>query len=86
MSESQYSSRQIEPECICIQEENFEKNSSIGELHPPPTPEKLQIYIGFFKQCWSGFHDNHKATKPSFNDGPSSGSSRANDGSLLVVF
>ena len=61
----------------------------------PKTPEKSQNYRVSY-QNWSGFPENHKATKLAFNVGPSATRQRnaismmfrwrANDGPLLVVF
>ena len=42
---------------------------------PPPPPEKSQKYRVFL-QYWSGSPENHKATKPAFNVGPSSARQR----------
>ena len=42
---------------------------------PPPPPKKPQKYRVFL-QYWSGSPENHKATKPVFNVGPSSARQR----------
>ena len=46
-----------------------------GVRTPPPTL-KNHKNIGFLKQYWSGSPENHKATKPAFNVGPSSARQR----------